>query len=1107
MAICPKCGASIGVVKVCPYCGEALGAKANKVQVEGASKIDQIKEVTNDFKERPTCSDDEFKSLVVSFLSTASLAEKGIYESRIKAYLDNYLNGGNGIVNNPVPVEYAHSGAAATEQGAIAEAALEAAARVVEPPKPKVKKPRKKIKKKVLIPLLIVGGLVLVGGGTGAVIGIRNAIVAANNTETHITFDQGIGSGGTTSTTVYYDSYLRNIGIPSKYRYIFNGYYTGKNGSGTQIYDADGRGTSYWNRRDFNITLYAYWTESYGSVVYFDNDGGTGGPSGGDRYYVTDTLAALTSLPTKYGYEFLGYYDGSSVKYYDSYGIPTKTWTSKASSVTLYAHWDLNGSIVTFDSNGEYGGPSGTKTFVYGETPADLSSSELPYTYSSYVFGGYYDSTWGGTQYFDKNGKAVREWDKTSEYETLYARWNTEVRVSFSAWGGSGGPDYEYLVYGEIPDDLDSYNLPYRDGYIFAGYYSSTSGGTQYFDSEGKAVREWDYSYSTTLYAQWHVLTSISFSANGGQGGPSMKQCLYGETPADLDPETLPYYSNYVFDGYYDSSSDYSTQYFDSEGKAVREWDKDITSYTLYAHWRVRTQVTFNSNGGTGGPYGAKYITYGYVPANLSSSEIPTRDGYLFAGYYDGTSTSYTQYFDSKGRAVRSWDKNYTSFTLYAGWKSGITTYFNSNGGTGGVTGTKQFYYYETPDRLTEEMPTRYGYTFVGYGDTSSANSATQYFDAYGYPTRPWNKSSSTTLYAMWRPDVTVSFDANDGYTGTMFNNIYSYGQLPDALEEDQLPTRSGYYFDGFYDSSYSGDGIQYFDAFGNPTRTMYLTSSTTLYAHWASSSYYSRSLISFDANGGTGGPSDKYIYSGNYLSDLNSSDLPTRDGYVFTGYYTMPSSGTQYYGSDGSGQRYWYNYDSEYTLYAHWEELSTDFYGSSFTSAFPGSGTFSVSSSYRIYLDPSDNTYGGNIDGRESGSYTNNGNVYNLSGENLAYMSDDGLLLWTPYAAGNEDTMTFRTYIMINSSITDSISSDSLRYVRYRGTEMFDYTDSFDESCDVILVSFVYKGQTKTYLLANNKIYSNVTWESSKTRTFSSLTYYFPITVIDSEGNILCSK
>ena len=46
----------------------------------------------------------------------------------------------------------------------------------------------------------------------------------------------------------------------------------------------------------------------------------------------------------------------------------------------------------------------------------------------------------------------------------------------------------------------------------------------------------------------------------------------------------------------------------------------------------------------------------------------PTRDGYDFGGYYDGSGGSGTQYYTNTGASARNWDKEDATYTLYAKW-------------------------------------------------------------------------------------------------------------------------------------------------------------------------------------------------------------------------------------------------------------------------------------------------------------------------------------------------------------------------------------------------------------------------------------------------------
>lgn len=58
-----------------------------------------------------------------------------------------------------------------------------------------------------------------------------------------------------------------------------------------------------------------------------------------------------------------------------------------------------------------------------------------------------------------------------------------------------------FKVKGGEENEITAFTKP---GYYLTGYYSEKSGGTKYFDTEGKSVSIWQKTNPTTLYAQWN---------------------------------------------------------------------------------------------------------------------------------------------------------------------------------------------------------------------------------------------------------------------------------------------------------------------------------------------------------------------------------------------------------------------------------------------------------------------------------------------------------------------------------------------------------------------------------------------------------------------------
>ena len=86
-----------------------------------------------------------------------------------------------------------------------------------------------------------------------------------------INFDTEGGTGVTTPLTVQYGAQLPNITIPTKAGYLFLGYYNGDNGTGTQYYDASGKGLKTMPAN--NLTLHAKWLNGSDCIFFYNNLG------------------------------------------------------------------------------------------------------------------------------------------------------------------------------------------------------------------------------------------------------------------------------------------------------------------------------------------------------------------------------------------------------------------------------------------------------------------------------------------------------------------------------------------------------------------------------------------------------------------------------------------------------------------------------------------------------------------------------------------------------------------------------------------------------------------------------------------------------------------
>ena len=143
-----------------------------------------------------------------------------------------------------------------------------------------------------------------------------------------INLDKQSGSDGSSTIYLKYNTgwysnsdataSISTITKPTRAGYTFQGYYTGTNGSGTQIIDSTGKIVGSQTYTTNNTTLYAYWTaNSY--TVTLDRQGATNGSSSVTATY--DSAMPSITVPTKTGYLFQVYYtstNGVWTKYYNT---------------------------------------------------------------------------------------------------------------------------------------------------------------------------------------------------------------------------------------------------------------------------------------------------------------------------------------------------------------------------------------------------------------------------------------------------------------------------------------------------------------------------------------------------------------------------------------------------------------------------------------------------------------------------------------------------------------------------------------------------------------------------------------------------------------------
>jgi len=346
-------------------------------------------------------------------------------------------------------------------------------------------------------------------------------------------------------------------------------------------------------------------------------------------------------------------------------------------------------------------------------------------------------------------------------------------------------------------------------------------------------------------------------------------------------------------------------------------FDDDFKAYMTYS--TSSTNTTYSVTVTSAGVYIAcSWASYPWK-TTLSATSYDTRTGTLGSatrnqGYHGVITTDKTYSWTRKTSAysvtIKVTTKKNTSDTS-TGTKSvtftvpALASYkvsYNANGGSGAPSA--QTKYYGKTLTLSSTKPTRTGYTFEGWGtSTTDTTPAKQPGDSY-------TSNASETYYAIWKKTITLSYNANggSGAPASSSSTIYNATTSKTFTISSTKPTKSGYTFVGWSKTSTATSAS--YSSGGSIT----LSSSDTLYAIWKKTI-----TLSYNVNGGSGGIASQsatvYNATTSYTFTL-SSTKPTRTNYVFLGWATS-STATAPSSSISNGK---ITVSSSTTLYAVWK-------------------------------------------------------------------------------------------------------------------------------------------------------------------------------------------
>ena len=373
----------------------------------------------------------------------------------------------------------------------------------------------------------------------------------------------------------------------------------------------------------------------------------------------------------------------------------------------------------------------------------------------------------------------------------------------------------------------------------------------------------------------------VIFIANGGtftNGDPNQRYST--NENGEINQPASPVRDGYVFDGwYYDSS-------FTNAVDFSQPLQGGADHFVLFAKWTEASSkvlnVTYNANGGQFAD--GKDVMQGQTDSDGIAHQplAPTRDGYVFAGWYyhsNGTDqVDFNQPIVGSGKNVN----------LFAAWTPAkqdktVDILYVANGGT-------FFDGKDTMQVVTDTngiarlplQPTREGYDFLGWSYDRDGNDPVDFTKAIVAG------SGHATLYAQWKQnnEKTVLYVANGGAFADGNETMEGVTDSNGVARQPLAPTREGYTFTGW---TYDREGTDPVD-FDNPL--VGGSKHATLYAQWNAVEKDNSIDVLYFANGGVFADGNEVLQGVTDADGVARQPLaPTREGYTFAG-WTYDSKG-----------------------------------------------------------------------------------------------------------------------------------------------------------------------------------------------------------------------
>ena len=337
---------------------------------------------------------------------------------------------------------------------------------------------------------------------------------------------------GTASVTATYGSAMPAITkLPIRTGYTFGGYYTGKDGAGTQYYKADGTSVTTWALEGAQ-TLYAKWEIINYTIIYNNLNGVT---HNNPTTYTVETPTITFSNPTstREGYTFNGWDPASIAKGSTGNKTVTAQWTVNQYNLT----WELAGGTITVE--GTPAGPVNYGTQLFKptitkegythtgwspEVPATMPAKDATYT-----------AKWAINQYTINYGVCAE-----SRHGNIQLGNGTEVTTTATSDKINHGTEVTFTA---TPESKD---------YKIEGWYSDANCANKIQAAGTNSEYTFTLTGETTVYVKFaeadEQMSNVNISATtGGTVSPNGSQQVGNKTRSVIKATPNP---GYKFSGW-----------------------------------------------------------------------------------------------------------------------------------------------------------------------------------------------------------------------------------------------------------------------------------------------------------------------------------------------------------------------------------------------------------------------------------------------------------------------------------------------------------------------------------------------------------------------------